>query len=340
MDERRISLPRSLLRGLPVLLVVALCLLAAPVSANGGRGERSLKVEPGGESAESTDFRPEKDCGYEGEWYQGYTCIGEGEAALWVGGAGEDACTVDVEIDWGDGTKTSHEFDYPPGMWVNHSYEEPGIYRVTVTGRDLDAAGDSGNPGYVCIEGEFTFIFEVVPVLRFAGKAAERRSYLTDHSRSVLLDILSEAGLRSVTITSTYRTFFEQARTMYQNLLKTGEEAQKALYGPAGDLVIDEFVKARDAGKSKPQILELMAKKILQLGPCNISRHSCDPKTSHLNTIDIAPRSVLRKARFVSAVQADQRVACFKRPPRDPTAYHLEIPQPTGTPAVTPCTDR
>lgn len=163
-----------------------------------------------------------------------------------------------------------------------------------------------------------------MPVEISFGKNAKKES-VTNFSLQVLEDILQAAGLTSALISSTARTPAEQARVMFNNIEATGVAAQKKLYAAAGDLVIDEYVKAKKAKKTPVEIKAAMEAKIIAVGPTKISHHAADPNV--LCVFDVAPSSVANKAAFEKAVRADKRVSKFLTPPLDP-GYHLEIPQP------------
>ena len=159
--------------------------------------------------------------------------------------------------------------------------------------------------------------------IKFGPNAVKEN--VTNFSLKVLEDILQQAGLTSALITSTARTPADQARVMYANIVRTGVARQKQLYAAAGDMVIDEYVKAKKAGKSEIEIKAAMEAKIIAVGPTRISHHAADPNV--LCVFDVAPSSIAKKAEFEKAVRADKRVKKFLLPPVDP-AYHLEIPQP------------
>jgi hypothetical protein len=161
--------------------------------------------------------------------------------------------------------------------------------------------------------------------IKFGPNAVQEN--VTNFSLKVLEDILQAAGLNSALITSTARTPADQARVMYANIVKTGVAKQKQLYAAAGDLVIDEYVKAKKAGKTEVEIKAAMEAKIISVGPTRVSHHAADPNV--LCVFDVAPSSIAKKAAFEKAVRADKRVKKFILPPVDP-AYHLEIPQPTA----------
>ena len=159
--------------------------------------------------------------------------------------------------------------------------------------------------------------------IKFGPKAVKEN--VTNFSLQVLEDILQKAGLTSALITSTARTPADQARVMFNNILGTSVARQKQLYAAAGDAVIDEYVKAKKAGKTPVEIKAAMEAKIIALGPTSVSHHAADPNV--LCVFDVAPSSIAKKAAFEKAVKADKRVKKFIMPPVDP-AYHLEIPQP------------
>lgn len=151
------------------------------------------------------------------------------------------------------------------------------------------------------------------------------------HTLGVLSDILGGAGLNSCLITSTSRTPAEQARIMFNNIVSHGVASQKALYAAAGDSVIDEFVKAKNAGKSNDQIVAAMEAKIRAVGPEHVSHHCADP--AKLNVVDVAPSSIANKPAFEHAVQAAKtkgKVSTFLTPSNHDPAYHIEIPQPAS----------
>jgi hypothetical protein len=139
----------------------------------------------------------------------------------------------------------------------------------------------------------------------------------------VIKELVAQAGDTSCTITSTVRTPEDQARAMYTNLENLGVESQKALYGNAGDKVIDVYVASSAASKTADQIKADMVAKINELGPSNVSKHCGDSST--LCVVDIDPGSITHKAKFIEEVDKDSRVSKFLQPPADP-AYHLEIP--------------
>ena len=149
---------------------------------------------------------------------------------------------------------------------------------------------------------------------------------VSDFTLTVLRDIMRTANVARLTITSTQRSPQDQARVMFDNIVRDGVAKQKALYKPAGQSVIDAYVAAKGAGKSPDEIRAAMVARIMEIGPEKVSRHAADPKV--LNVFDVSPGSVARQAEFVTAARNDQRVAKVLTPAENDPAFHLEIPQP------------
>jgi hypothetical protein len=158
--------------------------------------------------------------------------------------------------------------------------------------------------------------------------ANAKAAAMTPYSKRVLQDIMRKAGVPFALISSTQRSPEEQARAMFANLEALGVKSQKALYGPNGDLVIDVYVHGKAAGKTAAQIQKDMTKRIIGLGPSNVSHHAADPKV--LNVFDVAPSSIpaAKWAAFEKAVLADKRVHKFFKPNDGDPGFHIEIPQP------------
>jgi peptidoglycan hydrolase-like protein with peptidoglycan-binding domain len=132
--------------------------------------------------------------------------------------------------------------------------------------------------------------------------------------------ILDDAGLATATVTSGVRTSGEQARAMYENIKATSVQAQKDLYGPNGDQVIDVFVA--NSAKPKDEVVALMDTKIVELGPPNVSKHCSN---TH-DVIDVAPSTIADRDKFEAALskaKSEARISNFLVPPADPS-YHIE----------------
>jgi hypothetical protein len=163
-------------------------------------------------------------------------------------------------------------------------------------------------------------------VLRWGENA--NSAVVPPYAIGVLTDIVKAAKLSEVTISSTQRTPRDQARVMFNNCRQFGPQSQIDLYSGAGDKVVAVYVASTAAGRTDEQIQADMERKIVELGPPNVSRHTADPRV--LAVIDIAPSSIKDKAAFEKAVRADGRVSLFLLPPTDP-AYHVEIKIPQNS---------
>ena len=163
------------------------------------------------------------------------------------------------------------------------------------------------------------------PKITFGSGA--KKSDVSEHSLSVLKDVMAKAAVASVVISSTARDPFNQARVMFDNIKKTGVAAQKKLYAAAGDAVIDVFAAAQKAGKTRPETIKLIEAKIIALGPAKVSHHAAD--LTKLNVFDVAPSSIPsgRKKDWEAAIKGNKGIAKFIFPPLDP-GYHFEIKQP------------
>lgn len=188
--------------------------------------------------------------------------------------------------------------------------------RVTEAAGDAgaDAGGEERQDGLEAV---------AAATISFGPNAKE--GDVTAFSRLVLSDVMRRAGLASVTVSSTSRSPAEQARVMFNNLERFGVAHQKALYGAAGDGVIEVYRVAKRDGLQASAIKARMEREIIRVGPTRVSRHASDPKV--LNVFDVAPSSVARRPEFERALRAETRISKTIFPPNDP-GYHLEIPQP------------
>jgi len=144
---------------------------------------------------------------------------------------------------------------------------------------------------------------------------------VSQNAIAALKTILSSAGISSALITSGKRTSADQARIMYDNIVAHGAASQKALYGSAGDQVIDVYIAQNQAGASATQIRSAMQQKIDQIGCLNVSRH-CSTR----DVIDVAPSSIPdnKEDAFRAAIRNSNAVSHYIFPPADP-AFHIEF---------------
>ena len=80
---------------------------------------------------------------------------------------------------------------------------------------------------------------------------------------------MAAANVAKLIISSTQRSPADQARVMYNNLETQGVAAQRKLYKPPGQAVIDVYVAGKAAKKTPDAIKAAMTAKINELGPEN-----------------------------------------------------------------------
>jgi hypothetical protein len=142
----------------------------------------------------------------------------------------------------------------------------------------------------------------------------------------IVTDTLDTIGIPSITVTSTFRTPAQQALAMYNNIMATGIVAQKKLYGPGGDKVIDEFNLKKNYGYGKGDILKAMERKIIEVGPSKVSAH-CLPDPENHVTFDISPSSVpaAKKSLFEKAMKKITSNLLIPGVTTGEPVYHAEI---------------
>ncbi|MEI6408221.1 MAG: hypothetical protein WCR52_02465 [Bacteroidota bacterium] len=174
-------------------------------------------------------------------------------------------------------------------------------------------------------ETSFAHLSNTEPTIAYSPGV--NKSVISAHAIDVIVSILKDSTNTSAKITSSARTPHEQAQAMYNNIVNQGVDAQKKLYGPYGDKVIDVFIAQKAAGKSHIEIVDAMEAKIIELGPGNVSRHCADFRK--LVVVDIAPSSIANKSAFVTIsnqYKTKGLLSEFLQPTDGDPAYHLEIP--------------
>jgi hypothetical protein len=164
------------------------------------------------------------------------------------------------------------------------------------------------------------------PQIIFGPKA--HAEVVSPETLILLRALLEQAKCPACVITSTSRTPAEQARIMYANILSHGVTDQLALYAPAGDAVIGEYVKGRKAGAPPATIIAAMTAMVIKQGPRKVSLRCADPTT--LNVLDIAPSSIADLGAFLQALKAAQATGEISRlfsPGTHDPAFHIEVPQ-------------
>lgn len=142
----------------------------------------------------------------------------------------------------------------------------------------------------------------------------------------ILKDTLSSIGIPSLTLSSTYRTPAMQARAMFNNAEAKGAESQKALYGPAGDKVIDVYALKKKYGYGQADTLKAMEAEIIKQGPQNVSAH-CTLDPEKLLAFDIPPAQIpaAKKSIFEKAMKKITSKFLIPGVTTGEPVYHAEI---------------
>jgi len=152
---------------------------------------------------------------------------------------------------------------------------------------------------------------------------------ISDYSKRVLLDVMRAAGVEFLIITSTQRDPQRQAKAMYNNCETHGVTSQMDLYRGPGQQVIKVYDLCKALKRTPEQTITAMVKKIIEVGPQNVSHHAADPLT--LNVFDVGPITMKpdgRQQKFADAARAEHRISKFLDPSNSDPAFHCEIPQP------------
>lgn len=136
----------------------------------------------------------------------------------------------------------------------------------------------------------------------------------------VLREILAAAGEAKAKITSYSRSATEQARLMYNNIIKDGEARNRSSYKnpAAASLVVDAFINAAKQKKADSEVLAAVLAAVNQVGAANLSDH-CGANPA----IDIDPKSLKNSTNFQQFLKKDSRATAIY-PPTDAT-YHILI---------------
>jgi hypothetical protein len=157
--------------------------------------------------------------------------------------------------------------------------------------------------------------------VRFGANA--NRAAVLPYAMGVIQNLVAAAGGRSCTINSTARTPTDQARAMYNNLIR-GTRIQ---YAAAGEAVTQVFERLHRQGKSRAEIMDAMVAEINRQGPSRVSKHCADFNTLCVVDIDTGSVPYNPFVRAVNAALGDGRVSNFLYPGNsDDPAFHLEIP--------------
>jgi hypothetical protein len=125
----------------------------------------------------------------------------------------------------------------------------------------------------------------------------------------IIKDGLRAAGASNGTISSTARTAADQARAMFQNIVRTGAAAQLAEYRAPGQAVIRVYI-AETAGMTPQQITAnaaaiqaAMVTEINAQGPQNVSLHCADPAVISVVDVPLSAFNGTNRALFRNSVE-------------------------------------
>ena len=178
------------------------------------------------------------------------------------------------------------------------------------------------------------------------GFACSNPNRLSALSRSILLQIMEEAGVEKVLITRIAANAREQAEAMYRSVEKKGLSSQMQMYKAGGKAVLEHLSREQDAIKRAEQkgidtglvhdklarhrhLVGIMERHIDSVGVETVSKHGGNQAI--LNVFDVAPDSLYpnNKNLFIDAATHHLGIYKFLYPPKHPgeRAYHFEIPQ-------------
>lgn len=171
-----------------------------------------------------------------------------------------------------------------------------------------------------------------IPVISFSQKI--NGLPIPQKAKDILLDLMKEAGVTEVTVTSTTRTPAEQTAIMYNYIKTYGVANTKRLYGPEGDSVTDVYVRENNAGKNETDIKQAMLEELKKQLPNAVANN----RLMHVNRDDkfivfdisiskLKPLSMLKKIQEV-AVKMENKGIIFRflgTGSGEQNALHFEI---------------
>jgi hypothetical protein len=139
-----------------------------------------------------------------------------------------------------------------------------------------------------------------------------------------LSDLLDSIGIRTVAISSTYRSPAAQAAAMATNIEARGADSQKAYYSPAYGAVIDIYTQMKKAGKGLQDTLSAMTSKIGAIP--NRTGHT-NPDTVNQATFDIPPAAIPddKHAAFVALMKRNTTKFIDPAVTKGEPVYHCEF---------------
>lgn len=134
---------------------------------------------------------------------------------------------------------------------------------------------------------------------RKTAKVIVQKGALSGVYVSILKKTGEESGNYRIVVTSTCRTPHDQARIMFENIERNGVQEQKRTYRAPGREVIAVYEKLSAEGRKKEEIVGAMERKIVYLGPENVSKHCSDRG----NVADVSKSNLSYPDEFLRAVR-------------------------------------
>lgn len=246
---------------------------------------------------------------------------------------GIEAPGVPVSLYWASGSDPIREIDLSPIEFQT----AVGSHVINISGALLQRAPEGATHIVMAMDGDEQFAEVNEDNNRKSVKDVElvrgpkATGVLSDYTVAVIKDLLRQSGEASATISSLQRTPEDQARIMFDNIMKHSAQQQKNLYAAAGDAVIDVWVAETDGltrseiRANRASIESAMVAKINELGPSNVSHHCGDPNV--LQVLDLAPSSFSAGSKAIFRQLAPLAVEKFLDPSKFDPAFHLAIRQ-------------
>ncbi|TGN22996.1 hypothetical protein [Empedobacter tilapiae] len=155
-------------------------------------------------------------------------------------------------------------------------------------------------------------------IIKF-GKNAEQK-VVNEKSLNLLKEIGELTKNYSITIISTARDPYNQARVMYENIILNGMKEQRKTYAASGQKVLDSYEFAKSKGKAKEGIIKEMEAKIKELGSTTVSKHCVDP--SIMNVFDVSIAGLSNPKDFKREITKKVTKVLVEN-----NCYHIEIKQ-------------
>lgn len=114
-------------------------------------------------------------------------------------------------------------------------------------------------------------VFAFLPILSFSQSI--KGIDLPQKAKTVVIEIMREAQIDEVEVTSSNRTVVAQIDAMIEQITKNGVEEAKKLYGVEGDAVIDVYVQNKGNNKSIEEIKFQMTNELKRQLPSAIANN-------------------------------------------------------------------